>query len=281
MKDHPLNPMGDANLVRVLGRQSAHPVGLIGLHDVAEGAAAIQARLAKLSDEGVGGAIVDAVFDEDLDRIAAAALGGPLSVGASGLGLGLARQLSGAGRSAKTASDWEGTGDLACLSGSCSAATLSQIAAAEAWMPVLRLDPAALLSGRDEVARALEWARPRLASGPVLIASSAAPELVKDLQRQFGREQSGHAFEQALASIAEGLVAMGVRRLIVAGGETSGAVVDRLEARLLDIGPEIAPGVPMMKVMGGAAGGMLLTLKSGNFGGPDFFAKAVRQMTRA
>jgi uncharacterized protein YgbK (DUF1537 family) len=281
LKDHPLNPMHDANLVRVLGRQSRHKIGLVPLADVDRGADAIAARLEVLKAEGYGAAIVDSVLDRDLGPLGRAALDTPLTVGASGLGIGLARALVLAGAvSPSNDPGWDRTplgGPVAVLSGSCSAATLAQVARAETIMPVLRLDAQALVSDPGEAARAVDWAAARLADGPVLIASSAPPSEVQALQARFGREQGGRAIEDAMALIAEGLVQAGVRRLIVAGGETSGAVVDRLGLRAFVIGPEIAPGVPVLRTAGGGDQ-MLLALKSGNFGGADFFADALRLM---
>ncbi len=280
LKDHPLNPMHDANLVRVLARQSANKVGLIDLAVVAGGADAIRARIAQLVGEGVRAAIIDAVFARDLEAIGAAALDHRVSVGASGLGLGLARALVKSGRvaraSGKVSLDAVG-GRAACLAGSCSQATLAQIAAAEKVMPVLRLDPSRLLAGGEEVARALDFAAERIAGGPVLIASSASPEEVAAVQKAHGREAAGHAIEQAMAAIAEGLVAAGARRLVVAGGETSGAVVDRLQLPAFVVGPEIAPGVPVLRTAG-TDQAMWLALKSGNFGGPEFFSDALKLM---
>lgn len=280
LKDHPLNPMHDANLVRVLARQSANKVGLIDLAVVAGGADAIRARVAQLAGEGVRAAIVDAVFAPDLEAIGAAALGHRMSVGASGLGLGLARALVGSGCVARAseAVALEAVGGFAvCLAGSCSQATLAQVAAAESAMPVLRLDPSRLLAGGDEVARALDFAAERIAGGPVLIASSASPGEVAAVQKAHGCEAAGHAIEQAMAAIAEGLVAAGVRRLVVAGGETSGAVVDRLQLPAFVVGAEIAAGVPVLRTAG-TDQAMALALKSGNFGGPEFFSDALRLM---
>jgi uncharacterized protein YgbK (DUF1537 family) len=142
---------------------------------------------------------------------------------------------------------------------------------------VLRLDTAALVSGPEETQRAITWALPKLEQGPVLIASTAAPEAVQALQARFGREAAGHAIEQAMAAIAQALVQAGVRRLVVAGGETSGAVVDRLGLKAFAIGLEIAPGVPVLRTVGGGPA-MTLALKSGNFGGVDVFADALRLM---
>lgn len=282
LKDHPLNPMHDSNLVRVLARQSRTQVGLVDLATVARGAEAVQARLAELSGKGIGAAIIDAVFDRDLETIGLVAAGHRLSVGASGIGLGLARALVSAGKvKSEAASSETGAavgGPAACLAGSCSQATLQQIANAERVMPVLHLDPERIVAGTDEAQRALTWARPRLADGPVLIASSSAPEQVAALQARHGRDTAGHAIEQAMADIADGLVQAGVRRLIVAGGETSGAVVDRLKIPGFLVGAEIAAGVPVLRAVGAGQGDMLLALKSGNFGGPAFFTDALGLM---
>lgn len=280
LKDHPLNPMHDSNLVRVLARQSNTQIGLVDLATVTRGAEAVRARLAELSGKGTGAAIIDAVFDRDLETIGLVAAEHRLSVGASGIGLGLARALVSTGKVKATATGDAGApvdGPAACLAGSCSQATLQQIANAERIMPVLHLDPDRIITGADEVQRALDWAEPRLAEGPVLIASSSTPDQVAALQARHGRDAAGHAIEQAMADIAGGLVKSGVRRLIVAGGETSGAVVDRLKIPGFLVGVEIAAGVPVLRAVG-AERDMLLALKSGNFGGPEFFSDALRLM---
>jgi 3-dehydrotetronate 4-kinase len=281
LKDHPLNPMHDSNLVRVLARQSRTKIGLVDLAVVVRGPAAVRARLADLAGQGVGAAIIDAVFDRDLETIGAVALAHRVSVGASGIGLGLARALVAAAGGLGTAaalSDAPVGGPAACLAGSCSQATLGQIANAEQAMPVLHLDPDRIVAGKEEAQRALAWAKERLDKGPLLVASSATPDKVAALQKRHGRDAAGHAIEQAMADIAEGLVQSGVRRLVVAGGETSGAVVDRLAIPGFLVGEEIAAGVPVLRAVGGRAGEMLLALKSGNFGGPQFFTDALRLM---
>jgi uncharacterized protein YgbK (DUF1537 family) len=145
-------------------------------------------------------------------------------------------------------------------------------------MPLLRLQTENLLDGSAEISAALDWAAARLAAGPVMIASSGSPEKVTRLQQRYGRERAGHAIEQAMAAIAAGLVAGGVRRLVVGGGETSGAVIDRLGISAFQLGPEIAPGVPLLRSLGGQDADMLLALKSGNFGGRDFFMRALAMM---
>jgi uncharacterized protein YgbK (DUF1537 family) len=273
--------MHDSNLVRVLARQSKTQIGLVDLATVTRGTDAVRARLADLASEGIGAAIIDAVFDRDLETIGLVAAEHRLSVGASGIGLGLARALVSTGKVRSAAASGEAGaavgGPAACLAGSCSQATLKQIASAEKVMPVLHLDPDRILTGAGEAQRVLDWARPRLAEGPVLIASSSTPDQVAALQARHGRDAAGHAIEQAMADIAEGLVKSGVRRLVVAGGETSGAVVDRLKIPGFLVGVEIAAGVPVLRAVG-AGGDMLLALKSGNFGGPEFFSDALGLM---
>ncbi|HXO68219.1 MAG TPA: 3-oxo-tetronate kinase [Bradyrhizobium sp.] len=282
LKDHPLNPMHDSNLVRVLARQSKAEVGVVALSVIARGPDAVRAHLAELVKKGFGAAIADAVFERDLETIGTVALDHRVSVGASGIGLGLARALVTSGRAkANATTDISGKpvgGPAACLAGSCSQATLQQIAKAEQAMQVLHLDPEQVVAGRGEAQRALNWARERLSKGPVLIASSSTPDQVAALQARHGRDAAGHAIEQAMADIAEGLVQAGVRRLVVAGGETSGAVVDRLGIPGFLVGPEIAAGVPVLRAVGAKDGEMLLALKSGNFGGPEFFSDALKLM---
>ena len=282
LRDHPLNPMRDANLVRVLARQSRSKVGLIDLRTVVAGPAAIRNRLADLAKEGFAAAIADAVFDRDLEAIGAAALERRVSIGASGLGRGLARGLIASSATAASAStEAMGApvgGRTACLAGSCSQATLAQIERAERAMPVLRLDPDGLVCGPQEVQRALAWASEHLDQGPILLASSAAPDRVAAVQARHGRAAAGHAIEQAMATIAAGLLDRGARRLVIAGGETAGAVVDRLAIPAFLVGPEIAAGVPVLRTIGAKPNEMVLALKSGNFGGPDFFMDALRLM---
>ncbi|MGO7358617.1 four-carbon acid sugar kinase family protein (plasmid) [Rhizobium leguminosarum bv. trifolii] len=283
LKDHPLNPMHDANLVRVLTRQSRNAVGLVDLTTIAAGPGAVKARLDSFRTAGVTAVIADAIFERDLETLGEVALETPVSTGASGLGLGLARALVRSGRissgGATTTDAIRPVGGLsAVVAGSCSKATLHQLDIAERSMPVLRLDPEQLLAGPDEIAAAISWAGDRISAGPVVVAASAAPETVSRLQSLYGREATGHAIETATSIITAELVERGVRRLVVAGGETSGAAVDRLAIPAFLIGPEIAPGVPVLRTVGNAQGDMLLALKSGNFGGEDFFTAALAMM---
>ena len=274
LKDHPLNPMRDANLVRVLGRQSASKVGLVNLAIVQAGVEAVLQRVAVLQTEGCSAAILDAVGDADLDIIAQAALHYDVSVGASGLGLGLARALP---RRTEAVTRFDRSlppGPMLCLAGSCSAATLQQVDAAEKVMPVLRLDVARLLASDDEAAGAIAWAKGRMQHGAMLISSAAPPKEVAALQGRHRGATIGALIEQRLASISVRLTEDGVRRLTIAGGETSGAVIDKLAIPAFIVGPEIAAGVPLLRSIGWQPGEMLVALKSGNFGGVDFFADA-------
>ena len=275
MRLHPLTPMTDSDLVRVLGRQTRAKVGLIPFTTVDRGAAAIARACQVLRQAGTGHAIVDALTNAHLVAIGEATVGLPLITGGSGLALGLPGNfvrlhefvLNGtAGRLAPVA------GTAAVLSGSCSAATLRQVADMQRSCASFALDPMALADGKDVVGAALAWARPRLGPEPILIHASAPPEVVARAQADLGRERAGALLETAMASIARGLVAAGVRRLVVAGGETSGAVVQGLGVAALRIGPQIAPGVPWTMSFGEPP--LALALKSGNFGGDGFFAEA-------
>jgi len=277
MEHHPLTPMTDANLVRVLSRQTDHTVGLVPFAVVQQGSAAIRRAMTGLKEQGRRFAIVDAVTDADLRAIGTAAESHALITGGSGIAIGLPDNFRRAGvlvASGDPAALPEVVGHAAVLAGSCSRATLFQIGTARAHVPTLALDPLATPDAAMLARQALEWAEGKLGDTPVVIAASAAPEHVAALQERLGRDAAGALVEQALADIAEGLVRAGVRRLVVAGGETSGAVVGRLGIRSLRIGPEIDPGVPWTYAEGPGRPAMRLALKSGNFGGRDFFLKA-------
>jgi len=275
-RHHPLTPMTDSNLVRVLQRQSRAPVGLVAYPVVEQGPEAIRARFEDLRAAGTRQAIADAVSDRHLLALGAAAADLALITGGSGIGMGLPenfrrRGLLAAGASADRLPPTPGL--AAILAGSCSAATLEQIERHRAaGRPAFVLDPVGLTDGGDDIARALAFAEDHLADGPVLIASSAPPDEVAKVQERLGRERAGAAIEAAMAEIARGLVARGVRRLVVAGGETAGAVVAALGVEGLRIGPAIDPGVPWTTSLGDPP--LALALKSGNFGAPDFFIKA-------
>lgn len=277
MENHPLTPMRDANLVRVLSRQTEAPVGLVPYADVARGVGAIRAALTRLRDQGRRYAIVDAVDDAHLHAIGAAVDNHPLITGGSGVAMGLPANFRRAGLLPERGDAGvlpDVAGKAAVVAGSCSRATLAQIGIARDQVPTLELDALTTPDAATLAAQALDWAEGRLGDLPVVIAASAPPDKVAALQAKLGREQAGALVEATLAAVTEGLVARGVRRLVVAGGETSGAVVQRLGVRSLRIGAEIAPGVPWTYAEGAASGPLLLALKSGNFGAPDFFLRS-------
>jgi len=276
MEKHPLTPMTDANLVRVLGRQTEGTVGLVPYATVDQGAAAIRRAMTGLKEQGRRYAIVDAVSDAHLHAIGQAAESHALITGGSGIAIGLPENFRRAGKLPVLADPGalpEVAGHAAVLAGSCSRATLFQVGRARAAIPTLELDALATPDAAALTAQALDWAQGKLGDVPVLIAASAPPEKVEALQAKLGREAAGALVEAALAAIAEGLVARGVRQLVVAGGETSGAVVTKLGVRTLRIGAEIDPGVPWT-LAEGSGPALRLALKSGNFGAPDFFLKA-------
>jgi uncharacterized protein YgbK (DUF1537 family) len=279
MREHPLTPMTDANLVRVLQAQTRRTVGLAEFRDVAGGPQALRRRLDALRAEGVGIAIVDAVTDEHLQTIGAACADLPLLTAGSGVGIGLPANFRRAGllpdgQAADTLPSAPGL--RAVIAGSCSTATRAQVAEMAARHPSFRVDPLALAQGEDVVGAATAFAAEHLPAGPVLVYATAMPDEVRAVQQRLGVEKAGALVEGALAEIARALVALGVTQLIVAGGETSGAVVKALDVRGLRIGPEIAPGVPWTMALAPHAGAapLALALKSGNFGGTGFFLDA-------
>ena len=270
MQDHPLTPMTDPNLVRVLQRQTESKVGLVDHRVLGEGSAAVQEAFEALQADGVRMAVVDATDEQDLMTIGTAVNGMALITGGSGIGIGLPDNFRMGGSAADTLP--EITGFSAIISGSCSRATQGQVANFKKSGPAFQIDPLKLAAGQDMAAQALEWALPKLADGPVLIYSTDEHGEVVAVQEKLGRDAAGKMTEQALARVAEGLVEAGVRKLIVAGGETSGAVVSKLGVQGLRIGPEIDPGVPWTVSLGERE--IALALKSGNFGGPNFFEEA-------
>lgn len=279
MKNHPLTPMTDANLVRVLQAQldpaRGRRVGLIDYRAVAQGAQAIGQRIEALRAEGHALAIVDGLSDDDLHRLAMASAQLPLVVAGSGLAIGIPA-LRGLQPDARAAQLPRAGGHRAVVSGSCSAATNAQVAAfIAAGGAAFALDPLRLASDGDAVGQALAWAQPRLGAAPVLLYASAAPDAVRAVQQQLGAERAGALVEQALSRIAVALVEAGAGQLIVAGGETSGACVQALGITQLRIGAQIDPGVPWCHAATPQRReGLHLALKSGNFGGTDFFSRA-------
>jgi uncharacterized protein YgbK (DUF1537 family) len=276
MRHPPLTPMTDASLVRTLARQTPHRVGLVPLDVVERGAAAVRARLDALAADGVRHAILDTLTDAHLHVLGEACADLALVTGGSGMAMGLPANFVRAGRLASGGSVAPLPavgGATAAIAGSCSTATQAQVARFARTHPAFAIDPLDIAHGRDVVGDALEWAVPQLSeSRPVLVYSTADPERVASVQSALGREHAGALVEAAMAQIAKGLVARGVRRLVVAGGETSGAVVGALGVDALQIGPEIDPGVPWTASLGEPR--LALALKSGNFGGPDFLLRA-------
>ncbi len=273
MQNHPLTPMTDANLVRVMQAQTQRVVGLVDYKVVAQGAQAIAQRIAQLKAAGVGVAIVDAISNEDLMRLGAALKDMPLITAGSGVAIGLPQNFDIS--PTKHASALPQTaGFKAIVSGSCSVATNAQVAAfIAASLPALAIDPLQIAAGKDVVSEALAWAQPLLQIHPVLLYSTSDSAAIKAVQSQIGVEEAGAMVERTLAAIAKGLVALGVRQLVVAGGETSGACVQALGITQMQIGPQIAPGVPWCFAQSHNAP-IHIALKSGNFGGQDFFTQA-------
>lgn len=277
MQNHPLTPMGDANLLRVLQAQTQGKVGLLRYDTVAKGAEAVRTRIAELRAEGVSMAIADAVSDADLYTLGEACADLPLLTGGSGLALGLPGNFRKAGklRDIDAAQTIAIAGGEVVLAGSASLATNGQVLAwLEAGRPALRIDPLALAAGQPVVEQALAFARG--ADQTVLIYATSTPDEVKAVQEKLGAERAGAMVEEALGLIAKGLLDAGVRRFVVAGGETSGSVVQALGVQLLKIGAQIDPGVPATVSDGEQP--LALALKSGNFGTRDFFAKALKQL---
>jgi len=276
MQDHPLTPMTDANLVRVLQAQCRSKIGLVDYQVVAKGAAAIRARFDALRADGVGIAIVDAISNDDLIRLGPALKAMPLVTAGSGVAIALPANFGIAPSNAASTLPKAG-GTKAVIAGSCSQATNRQVRAfIDAGGAAFAVDAPQIASGIDVVGQALAWCAPRLPHGPVLVYSTTDPVTVKSVQQRLGSVQAGAMIENTLAGIAGGLVELGVRQLVVAGGETSGACVQALNITQMKIGPQIDPGVPWCHAQTGAerAIALHLALKSGNFGADDFFTKA-------
>lgn len=264
MENHPLTPMTDPDLRRWLARQVTGVVGHVPTSVVFEGAQAIRARL---DAEPARLVVCDAIRDVDLLALGAAADGLKLVTGGSGIAMGLPENFRRAGRLTEAASGWRGqAGAAAVLSGSCSNATRAQVERHAG--PSFEITAEALMMGEVTAGQIIDWALAQ--DGLPLIYSSATPDVVRAAKDRFDTEVVAARIEAFFAETAQALVAGGVTRLITAGGETSGAVVEALAPPALEIGPEIAPGVPCLR----AGPDLVLALKSGNFGGPDFFAQA-------
>jgi uncharacterized protein YgbK (DUF1537 family) len=277
MRHHPLTPMTDSSLLRLMGRQTSARVGLVPWSAVRQGSAAIAGAFDELRRDRFTYAVVDVVEDADLLALGEACADLTLLTGGSGAALGVPGNFRKKGllRPRSDVDDLPAAGGAAAvIAGSCSAATLRQVAHMKAGHPAFKLDPIALSDkGRDEIARALDWAVSKLPQTPVLIYASAPPDEIGRAQSRLGRERAGALVEDAMARIAKGLVGEGVRRLVIAGGETSGAVVEALGIPALRIGRQIDPGIPA--TLSTSTPRLALALKSGNFGTDDFFSKAL------
>ena len=275
MQAHPLNPMTDSDIRRWLAKQTQFEVGHVPALDVFAGAARIKRCLDAQHDDGKRLIVVDAIRDEDLMEIGCAAAGLPLITGGSGVAMGLPANFRKTGQIGESSSIWAGEeGRCVALSGSCSITTRAQVAFHGKSNPSLEILPADVIGGAISADRVTRWILEQ--PGVPLVYSSADPETVEAAQKAFGREATSHALETFFADVAKRIVVAGVNRLVVAGGETSGAVVEGLGIIAMEIGPEIDPGVPAMR----ANQGLVLALKSGNFGAAEFFAKAARILSQ-
>ena len=274
MKDHPLTPMRDASLVRLMEAQSGKRCGLIALDTVREGVEAIQAAADALAKDGFAYAAVDALTDDDLRIIGYAAKDHALITGGSGVATGLPKNFRDAGLlgDAITQDQPAMTGRKLVMAGSCSTATRAQIELAKGNWPNRIINVHALAEGDAEIGAIIDWAMAQDASTPVLLYSFADPAEGKEIQARYGVTEAGEMVERAMGVIASSLHQSGFDRIVVAGGETSGAVTTALKPKTLRIAREIATGVPWTEALGGAP--LALALKSGNFGGPNFFAEA-------
>lgn len=283
MENHPLNPMRDANLVRVLGKQTDSGVGLVRYSTVEAGPQAVRRALDDIAAAGHRYAVTDAVRDEHLRVIGEAISEDILVTGGSGIALGLPNNFRRKGvlpqrTDAAKLPAVHGRG--AVLSGSCSIATRGQIANwRDAGGAVFQIDVRSLANNEEtEIARVGAWLDSLAEDTTPLIYSSDDPDTVAAIQRELGRDEAGHMVERAMAAIAQNLTTRGVRQLVVAGGETSGAVVSALNVRMLRIGHQIAPGVPWTVAEGDSP--IALALKSGNFGTESFFRDAFASLAR-
>ena len=271
MRNHPLTPMSDSNVPRLLQAQTRTLVGHIGYSAIEAGTAAVQAQFEALRASATGYAVVDTLDDRHLAVLGAALLDHPLVTGGSGLVVGLAMARK-SGVQAESERVTRPTGPAAIVAGSCSEMTRAQIETFRQSRPCFLVDPVAIAEGQDVVAEALDFARQNIVDGPVLIHSTSSPEEVAKAQKRLGRARAAEITEESLSTIAEGLIGLGCRQLIVAGGETSGAVVRRLGITTARVCREVTPGVPWLTIETGAE--LSILLKSGNLGNPRLFLDA-------
>ncbi|MEM7170577.1 MAG: 3-oxo-tetronate kinase [Pseudomonadota bacterium] len=272
MENHPLTPMTDPDIRRWLAPQSSRTVGHVPHQEVTTGSDTIRSGLQREAAAGRSLVVVDAICEADLRAICLAARDVTLITGGSGIALGLPSVLMSENRKKRPEHQWRGSAKPAVvLAGSCSKATLEQVARYREDHPSFQIDPDLVIAGSQSAAAVADWAVDHLDRCP-MIFSSADPSAIRAVQEKFGRDRSSTAIEIFFAEMARLLHLQGVGRLVAAGGETSGAVTAGLEITALEVGPEIAPGVPALQ---SKDPDLVLALKSGNFGGPDFLAKAV------
>ena len=278
LKDHPLNPMRDSNLIRLMESQSKYKAGLIQLNEVRNGPQSIKRSINKLSKEGFRYAVADSITNDDLIALGSAVSNHPLVTGSSGIGFGISRDLQPkiSKTNVKSVKVSNISGKSIILAGSCSKTTRSQLARVIDLWPSIKLDVAKIVKNKKTKFELIEWARNQPTDQPVVIFSSSSKKEILELQRDFEIRNVGKLIEKIFADIAESLVKSGFRKLIVAGGETSGAVVSALNIKKLRIGQEISPGIPWTETYSDPK--LALALKSGNFGDQDFFIKAIKMI---
>ncbi len=276
MEHHPLTPMKDADLRRVLQRQSRNAVGHVAWQKVNQGSDALRQAIDSIGGDARILLLVDAINEQDLRTLGEACEGLPLITGGSGIALALAHNFIVRGRAnGHRAAVGAVSGPEAILVGSCSGATRGQIDEHQKRHPVLMIEVKDVLTGVTNADRLVKFIQENQGRAP-LVYSSGTPESVKQIQQEYGREKVAAALDKLFGETAKKLVANGTRRIVVGGGETSGAVVSALNLGALIIGEEIDTGVPAMVSAGSDP--VALALKSGNFGGRDFFARAVNTL---
>lgn len=279
MENHPLTPIVDANIRRWLRLQTKSDVGLITLDTVRAGEQTLADAFEAERQKGVRLVVTDAVADGDLMTLGAALAGHRLVTGGSGIALGLPENFRRSGKLAgKSKAKAVAKGSAVVLCGSCSTASQRQVAAFLKSHPGLALDPAKLMDGSMNVDKAAAWVVAQNGAVPI-VYSTADPAAVAGAQQSFGREEIAARVEHFFAGLVRRLVDGGVRRVVVGGGETSGAVVEALGVASMSIGEEIDPGVPAL--VAERNGPLGLALKSGNFGAENFFEKAVERIGTA
>ena len=279
MKDHPLTPMTDSNLVSTLSRQTSQKVGLVEYKDILAGPSAIRKAFDQLQKEDVAIAVTDVLNDEHLYFLGEAVKDFKLITGGSGIALGLPSQFKSRNNhqeETRAHSLPKVLGKEIVLSGSCSEMTLAQVDEFSKRYSTLKLNPIELAENNSALANAVNWVIQAKVEEPILVYASAPPDAVKQAQKKLGRDLASSTVENALAKIALAAVQNGFRRIVVAGGETAGAVVSNLGIKGIMIGEQIDPGVPTTVSIGDPSIG--LVLKSGNFGSADFFEKAFEVM---